>query len=310
MTVRRPVLVLTGGSGLLATNWAFLMREHWDVVLLVHQKNVRIPGVEACRTDLSDPDTLCRLFRALKPNVVVHTVAMTDVDRCESESELAWQVNVHLAATVAAACDRVQATLLHVSTDQLFDGSVRMADEKEPARPLNAYGTTKHAAEEAVLSGCHDALVVRTNFYGFGHRFRRSFSDWILRGLQSDAELRLFDDVFYTPIYVDHLIEACHGLLEAGAKGVIHVVGGERLSKFQFGVSLASAFELDGSRIVPISIDSVPLKAARPPDMSLSAALASKLLGKPMPSTIDGLKALRRVSQGERPGALLAAVTT
>ena len=121
---------------------------------------------------------------------------------------------------------------------------------------------------------------MRTNFYGWGPSYRRSFSDVIIDALRSGHELTLFDDVFYTPILIEAATNAVHELIAAKASGIFHIVGDDRISKYGFGLEIAREFGLDIGLIKHgLLADQVSL-VQRPHDMSLSNKKICKLLGR------------------------------
>ena len=234
---------------------------------------------------------------------------MTSVDDCERSPELARDVNAGLARNVAAAAADAGARLIHISTDHLFAGTQALYTEDALPEPLNAYARSKLLAEEWVARACPDALIVRTNFFGWGHRLRRSFSDWIYEGLNGGRTLTMFDDVFITPILADALAAAAHRLLDLGASGVFNVVGDERISKFDFGVRLAQLYGFRESLIERGKISASQLSARRPPDMSLDNRKARERLGTPLGNAADHLRLLQQQDRAGRREELLAAIT-
>lgn len=285
-------ILLTGGSGLLALNWARCRRDVQDVTLGLHVRNVTLARTNSLEVDLTSPEGVEAAINTMRPDLLVHTVGLTDVDRCEREPELAYQINVRLAVNVAEACARLGVSLVHISSDHLFSGDAPWADEDWPVAPVNVYGRTKAEAETGVLDACPSALVVRTNFYGWGTRYRTSFSDFIIQGLRAGRSLNLFDDVFYTPILIDSLVRATHELVDQGASGIFHVVGSERVSKYKFGLALAERFGLDTGLINLASIDGQSGLVQRPQDMSLSINKISKLLHQPIPALAEDIERL------------------
>ncbi len=276
----KPTLLITGGSGLLALNWALVVRDKWSVVLGVHERDVSMAGVGTRRIDLASVDGLVRALEDIRPQVVVHTAGLTSVEQCEGDPELAHHVNVTLATNVATACARHGCSLVHISTDHLFPGEAACVDERSPTAPQNVYGKTKAEAELRVLEAHGSALVVRTNFYGWGPSYRRSFSDAIIRALRSGIEVTLFEDVFYTPILIAPAVLAVHELVDRRASGVFHVTGDIRLSKHDFGQMLAREFGLDSRLIRAGTLADSSSLVRRPHDMSLSNDKASRLLGR------------------------------
>jgi len=265
-------ILITGGSGLLAVNWALSIRSNYKVTLLLHQKIISIKGVDTDIASLDSVDECSLMLEKHRPDVVIHTAGLTDVDKCESSLDLAKEVNVDITRNLAEACKNHSIKLVHISTDHLFSGEQEFAIEESSPKPLNTYAKTKLQSEQEVLKKCKDSLIIRTNFFGWGPKYRQSFSDYILSNLRNDVSINLFSDVYFTPILIEELSDRVHQLLDSNSSGVFNIVGSERLSKFEFGVKLALYFNLDQGLINPVSINEIPSLVNRPKDMSLSNA--------------------------------------
>lgn len=274
-----PVLI-TGGSGLLALNWALAIRARYKVTLGLHERGVSLAGVEMRRIDMASVDHLSRAFEAIRPGLVVHTVGLANVEKCEAEPDLARHVNVELAANIAKVCAKFGVPLIHISTDHLFAGDQALVEEALPTAPRNVYGQTKAEAEHQVLEIHPNSVVMRTNFYGWGPNYRRSFSDTIIDALRAGKTLTLFEDAFYTPILIETAVQAAHDLIDLKAAGIFHVVGDERISKYEFGLKIAGAIKLDISLIKAGFLAGQPALVQRPRDMSLSNKKTCTLLDR------------------------------
>ena len=301
-------VLITGGSGLLALNWACCMRDSHEVTLARHSRQIKLSGVDSAVLDLESVATLGLQLEALRPDLVVHAAGLTNVDLCEREPAAAMHANAELARNVATATRRLAIKLIHISTDHLFDGSRSLYTETDPPAPLNVYGRTKLQAEQWVRQENPDALLVRTNFFGWGHRYRQSFSDWIIYSLLAGQTVTMFDNVFITPILADVLAASAHDLAGAGARGVINLAGDERISKYDFGLRLALIFGLPGRLILRGKLSRSSLPAARPLDMSLDNARARAKLGRNLGSLDSFLLKLRQQEAAGRRSELAAAV--
>lgn len=286
--------LITGGSGLLALNWACALRDKYSITLGLHQQQVSLTGVSAVRLNLESLDRLVKQFEVLQPQIVIHAAGLTSVEKCESDPILARQLNVLLAINMAKVCAIFKVPFVHISTDHLFSGHNAFADEDLPISPTNIYGSTKVEAELRVLEENPEALVIRTNFYGWGTSYRQSFSDFIIRTLRAEKELELFDDVFYTPIVAEVLAQTTHDLIALKASGIFNIVGGQRLSKFDFGLKLAKEFDLNEALIKATQISKQSLLVKRPLDMSLSNKKAVGFLGRDLGTIDDHLSRLRQ----------------
>jgi len=287
-------MLITGGAGLLALNWAQLMRGQFNIYLVLHKRNVKLSGTTASHFQLSSIEEIQENFEYLKPQVVVHTAGLTSIEACESNPELANHINVNLAENMAKVCEKLNIPLVHISTDHLFSGTEQNVDEGHPIAPQNIYAKTKAEAEIRVLDSYPDALVVRTNFFGYGPTYRASFSDMIINKLSEKSKLTLFQDVFYTPVFSGVLVQAVHDLVRAKVSGIFNVVGDERLSKYEFGMKLAESYGLDKSYILKGDFLNQSNLVRRPSDMSLSNEKVCKVLGRKMGSVEEQLKMLHQ----------------
>lgn len=264
----------------MAVNWGGAERKSRRVILGCHTRSIALAGVESCSIELGSVDQFLHVLDEKGPELVVHTAGLTNVEACESDPGLARLVNMELAANVAQACARRQIALVHISTDHLFSDDRPLVGEEHPISPVNVYAATKAAAEQEVLSAHPQALVIRTNFFGWGPNYRPSFSDRILNALRRGTHIDLFHDVFFTPILIERLVTAVHDLVASGAHGIYHVVGDERVSKHAFGIALAQAAGLDAELIRSSSIREQRGLVRRPLDMSLSNVKARARLGR------------------------------
>ena len=270
---------MTGGTGLLGVNWAAAMRDEHDVWLGTHRRGLRLRGARAAALTLESAPALARALDDIRPDVIVHAAGLSNVDDCERSPEAARRINADLAAAVASTAAERGLKLVHISTDHLFAGDRPFRTEQDAPSPVNAYARSKLEGEQRVAERCPQALIVRTNFFGWGHAFRKSISDWVLEGLRAQQRLRMFNDVFFTPILAARLARAVHALLAAGASGIVHVCGDERVSKHEFAVRLAAAFGLPAAGIEGGKYADAGLAAPRPRDMSLSNARVRGILG-------------------------------
>ncbi|MGV8952320.1 MAG: SDR family oxidoreductase [Cypionkella sp.] len=275
-------LLLTGGSGLLALNWARAMAGQWGINLALNRRPVVLAGTESRVIDLASADAIGRALDQVEPELVIHTAGLTDVERCEQDPAEAHLVNVTIAENIALRCAARNIKLVHISTDHLFDGTMSMVDERQSPYPLNVYGRSKAEGEARVLAAAPSAIVARTNFYGWGPSYRRSFSDRIIDSLRRDEPIGLFEDVYFTPILADYLVEAVHGLVEAGAEGIYNVTGDQRLSKYDFGLEVASAFGLDQTLVRSARLSDRGELTRRPLEMSLCNKKVVDRLGHKM----------------------------
>jgi dTDP-4-dehydrorhamnose reductase len=280
------VLFLTGGSGLLSVNWAITLRNQYSIILGLHERILSIDKTTSYKLNLNEVDEIINFLKVNNVLYAVNTAGLTNVETCEINNELAYQINVKLAENMAIACSLVGVKLVHISTDHLFSGDKSNLDETENTNPINVYGKSKAIAEQVVLKRNPDALIIRTNFFGWGTKYRPSFSDMIIKALRAKKNITLYDDVFYCPILIETLVMVVEELVEKKAKGIFNAVGNTRLSKYDFGIKLTELFNLDKSYISRGKYALSNNKVPRPLDMSLSNKKLVSFLGKDI-STLD-----------------------
>lgn len=284
----KRTILLTGGSGLLALNWAVQKRDNFNVILGLHDREISLSGVESIKIKLDSEVDFGNILKRIKPDLVIHTAGLTSVESCEKNPELANHVNVELARNVASATAQLGIKMVQISTDHLFAGDKPFLNENDAVEPCNVYGSTKAAAEIAVRIN-PECLVVRTNFYGWGPGYRKSFSDLIFSTLSAGKQIVLFENVFYSPILVETLVDAVHNLIDLGVTGTFNIVSGERISKHQFGLMVARQFNLDENLIKKGLLQDNLNLVKRPLDMSLSNSKVINLLKINLKSIEDQL---------------------
>jgi dTDP-4-dehydrorhamnose reductase len=259
--------------------------------------------------DLSRPEDRAGLVDAVGPDVVLHTAAVSSIEACERDPELAEELNVRAAADLAAQAASAGSRFVHISTDAVFDGARGGYAEDDEPSPTTAYGRTKLAGERAVLEANPDAIVARVNFYGWSPSGRRSLAEFFHGNLAAGTAVNGFEDVVVSTLEVSLLVEAIEALVAVRASGLIHVVSGEPISKFTFGRRVATTFGFDPELVRPArSTDHLEIK--RGSRLDLSTARMAALLGAPAPGQQEGLDRLVAAHAAGLPQALTDFRTT
>jgi dTDP-4-dehydrorhamnose reductase len=286
-------LLITGGAGLLAWCWASNRDSYNDIVLLQHKRPITHKRWHVDCQTLEDSDALAYYLKKNRIDICVHTAGLTNVEVCEGNPSLAYAVNAKLPGSVAKACNRVGCRLIHISTDHLFADQHDPYSEDAISTPLNVYAQSKQAGENAVIEADPSALVLRTNFYGYGLSYRPSFSDRILAALRSREVIHLFTNVWFTPILASRLVEVAHALCEKDCSGVFHVSSDDCVSKYQFGQMIATYFGLDNSLIESASILERSDLVQRPKQMGLKNEKVCQVLGHKLGTVSEHISLLR-----------------
>jgi dTDP-4-dehydrorhamnose reductase len=222
------------------------------------------PAYWICRNDLTDPARVQSMCDAIRPDLIINTAALTDVDKCEDDPAAAQAVNGDAVASLAAAAP--YAKLVQISTDFVFDGTRGPYREDDPVNPLTAYGKSKLAGERNALQK-PGALVVRTAIlYGDKPALhgKQDYVSYVVGLLRQGKDVRAATDRFDTPTHARHLAAAIDYLIRQDATGIYHVTGRERLDRASFTRAIAAAFGLDACLVKDVTVASLALKAPRP----------------------------------------------
>jgi len=293
-------MLITGGSGLLGGNLALLWSQKYALTATYHEHKAILPAVDWLQIDLTKTESLA-VLEAIRPEAIIHCAAQTNLEYCEDHPQEAFLQNVTAAANVATLAEMLNAYLIHISTDAVFDGTHGDYSEEDQANPINIYGHTKLAAEEEVARICPQAAIVRTNIYGWNLRAKTSLAEWLLANLREGKSIRGFTDVYFTPVLVNHLAEALTELLAQRPSGIFHIAGSEKINKFDFGQKLANIFGYDGTLVSPASVEEFGFKARRGKDLSLNIGKAERELQVRMPAIEEGLREFKEwYEQGYR----------
>jgi dTDP-4-dehydrorhamnose reductase len=299
------MLVVTGASGLLG---ASVMRSAIDAgeetVGICRRHVARDPAMRIVSLDLTDVPATRKLLSDLRPEAIVHCAAATDVDWCEDNPKLAEAINVQASAVLAETAASLKARFVYVSTDAVFDGHNGGYAETDNPAPLNVYARTKLAGERETAQRHPSSTIVRVNIYGWNAQNKQSLAEWILNRLESGKEVPGFVDVFFTPILVNDLVAVLIAMLQQELTGLYHVVGSERISKYEFARRVATTFGFDPARVTSCQVQDMKLKARRPLDISLNSEKIKIALGRLMPDVDSGLRAFRELRDRQYPQLL------
>ena len=290
----RKKILFTGGSGLLALNWANLICNDFDVVLGFHERALNLNRIESLIINIESEKEFLKCVNRIKPDCIVHAAGMTNVDQCEYFPEVANKINFEGAKFVSNVCVKNNIDLIFISTDHLFDGTIPNVLEDHVKSPLNCYGRTKSLGEDFIINNNPNSLIIRTNFFGWGTSYRQSFSDFVINNLRIGNRITLFKDVFYTPILIDVLADIVMKLYFRKATGIFNVVGNNRISKLEFGKEVASVFGFNLNLINEGSIEANNSLVVRPKDLSLSNSKVKDYLEIEIISLSEQLAELRK----------------
>jgi dTDP-4-dehydrorhamnose reductase len=273
-------IFITGGSGLLGSKVAEIAEARGDEVFSGYAHNLPEYG-KAVKFDLLDEKSISELVRRVEPDVIIHSAALTDVDRCECVPELAHKMNVEGTRAIAMAAEKAGSFLAYISTDYVFDGLRGMYREDDRTNPVSHYGQSKLLGEQF----CHGCIARACVIYGSRPASGKvNFALWLINSLKSGKEVRLVTDQFITPTLNTNLAGMVLEAADRRLCGVYHLSGATRISRYDYALELAREFDLDASLILPSRMEDLLWVAKRPIDSSLDTSKArAELMEKPLP---------------------------
>lgn len=263
-------ILITGSNGLLGQKLVELLIQKTGISTIATARgDNRLPfvqGYEYHPMDITQPEQVREVIALTKPDVVIHTAAMTNVDQCEFEKEACWAQNVKAVEYLVEACRQQDAFLVHLSTDFIFDGADGPYDETAGANPLSFYGWSKYAAEKAVQHGNIRWAIARTVLvYGIAHDMSRSnIILWVKKSLEEGKNIKVVTDQWRTPTLAEDLAQGCFLIAQKEAEGIFNISGQDLLTPYEMAIMTAEYFELDQSLIAKADSTTFTQPARRP----------------------------------------------
>jgi len=279
-------ILVTGATGLLGSKLVEKLVRRGYHVYSGYNKREPING-EPIKVDITKNDEIEKVFEVSKPDVVIHAAALTNVDECEMNKELAWKTNVIGTKNITNMSKRYNAFLIYISTDYVFDGKKGMYREDDEPNPINYYGFTKLKGEEEVMELSNYSIVRTSVIYGSAPASgKTNFALWVIENLRKRKEIKVVTDQWNSPTLNINLADMIIELLEKRLNGIYHLAGATRISRYDFARLLAKVFGLDESLIIPITSDKITWVARRPQDSSLDISKAlNTFTNKPLQIT-------------------------
>jgi len=297
-------LLIIGGSGLLGFKIAELATREFETLATYNFRTVKLERCSCFQLDKCNRDDTLAIIKRLKPDVVIDTAAIHNVDYCETHHNEAWEVNVGGTKNVADACREVDARMIFISTDYVFDGKKGFYCEEDAPNPLHYYSVTKLEGEKVVQEAGVDYVIARPSvIYGWNPSelagLRSSsgksvnFVIWTINKLKKEEEINIVTDQYSSPTLADNLAEVLLVLSKSEKQGVYHTAGKTCLNRFNFAKKIAEVFELDESLIKPVTSDLLKQVAERPKKCCLNVSKAERELKVKFLTAEEGLMRMR-----------------
>ncbi len=298
--IKMKKILITGSNGLLGQKLVELLLSAKDIQIIATARGEnRLPfhdGYEYQSMDITNREQVQEVVANTKPNVIIHTAAMTNVDQCESEKAVCWAQNVSSVEYLIEACSKIDCFLLHVSTDFIFDGTSGPYKEDAEANPISFYGWSKYAAEKLVIHSNIRWGIARTVLvYGIAHDMSRTnIILWVKKSLEDGKNIKVVTDQWRTPTLAEDLAKGCALIAQQEAEGVFNISGKDFLTPYEMAIMTADFFKLDKSLISQADSTTFSQPAKRPPRTGFDLSKSREVLGYEPVSFTEGIEVLAR----------------
>lgn len=293
--IKKRILII-GSNGMLGQRlvFSYLGNDNVELLCASVEESSLIPGISYKQIDITQKNKVKELILDFFPDVIVNTAAFTNVDKSETEKETAWKINVNGIENISLYAWTIDAHLIHISTDYIFDGKSGPYSEDDKPMPIGYYGRTKLASENSVRTSGVRYSIVRTNvLYGPAKYGRPDFVKWVINSLTAGEKIRIVTDQIGNPTYIDDLVIAIGKIIEFRKEGIYNIGGIEMLSRFDFTLRIAEYFNLDRELILPVLTKDLNQTAHRPLKSGLIILKAETEIGY-KPHTISESFALMK----------------
>jgi dTDP-4-dehydrorhamnose reductase len=275
MTTGNKTWLVTGASGFLGSNFAGTALISDNLIAMTRTGALPFGFTSAVSADLQDENSLREAVRETRPDYILHAAALASHEECERDPGYAFRINEWATRILAEESENDGAKFIYVSTDAVFDGATGDYRETDDTNPISVYGESKLLGEVAAMQAT-DAVIIRTNFFGWSPTGTRSILEFFVNNLENGNPVNGFTDFTVTSLYVRRLAAAFHDL--KNQTGVWHVASIDALSKYAFGVEVANVFGLDAELITPTAMET---EVPRGQDISLNTNKAQDFLRQP-----------------------------
>ena len=296
-------LLIIGSTGLVGSKLAALATQHgFEAFNTQNARHSSLPN--SMQLDIADAYATSHLIGKIKPQAIVNTAALHNVDYCETHREEARKVNVEGVRHLAEAATINDSRLVHLSTDYVFDGKKGHYTEQDPPNPLHYYAETKAESEKAA-SRAPSYAVARPSVI-FGWNWLEStgvpsssgktvnFAMFVLEKLRKKEQVKAVKDQFSSPTFADNLAEALLRLARHSENGVFHTAGRTCESRYEFAIKIAEVFEYRTEMVQPALTSDFRQIAERPKNSCLEVGKAEQILRMRFLTAEEGIREMKK----------------
>lgn len=281
------VILITGASGQLGMSLKRIFNSKYEIISTTRNNN---PAGSSMYLDVTNPMLFKEVIETTNPDLVINLAALTNVDLCEKNPELAYSINIGGMDNLVNA---FKGPIIHVSTDYVFDGEDGPYKEEDTTNPLNVYGLSKLESEKLLLDHSENSLVIRSNvLYDYSSKSEASFLNWVVDSLTQEKEINVVEDQWNNPTWTGSLAVVIDRAIDTQLTGLVHWGDGDLVSRFDFANKIADVFNLKKSLIKPILTSELNQTAKRPLKSGLKSDYAQNILNLEPPTIKECLETI------------------
>ena len=269
--------VLITGTGQFATNWALNKTNYINLNLSRSNKN-NYPN-KVYVSDITNFKEVEKMIMNLKPDVIINSTAITDVEFCERNQSYARLINTDVPRNLSTISEQMKIPFVQISTDNFSSNAQEKRNEFVNPVPVNVYGETKIRAEREIINNTKNFIIIRTNFFGYSPSYAKSSLMKLIDNFENEVIYRGIVDLFFNPVSVDFLIDCIDQLLISNFRGLINISGDYCISKHEFTSAFLKKMGYEDKYLLKSNMNLMDSLVKRPGQMCLDNSLIKKELG-------------------------------
>ena len=290
-------VLLTGSNGLLGQAVTSIFSRESDIEIIqtsAEEKSYLDYGYPYKTLNITVKEDVKKIIEFYEPEIIINCAAYTNVDKCETERELSWKINVDGVKNLIIAARRSDSKIIHFSTDYIFDGKNGPYSEVSVPNPISFYGREKLASENSLVTSDVRFTIIRTLvLYGIGNNVKPNFALWMLEELRNNRPVNIVTDQISNVTMIDDLAFGTLKIVEKGCTGIYNIAGSDILSRFDFAMKMCEVFKLNKELVSPITTASLNQPAPRPLKSGLITLKMESELGFRTMDSLEGLRLLK-----------------